>query len=819
MKYDVRKIDRNITTGTMILAVLLLTACGGGGGGSAPPATPPPAVVSLTVPSTTALVPPGKNKTFSATVTGSSNTAVTWVVVEGSSGGSITGGVYTAPATPGTYHLTATSVADNTKTTTITVTVPEYPRFVYTGNSGDGTISVDAIDYTTGHLRSNGFYDVGTSMAPSAMAINPTGTFLFVAEYNNSYVFTLQIQQPGNLNLAGKLVKNVGQVPSAGNPAAVAADPSGKYLYVANFNGGVTGFLVDSITGALTTGIPGGNLFSAGTNPDGIVIDPSGKFVYVSNMGGGVSAYSIDNSSGSLTSIAGSFPTGVNPMALAIDSAGKHLYVANNDGTLSSFAVLGNGALQSIANVPVGTSLNSVTIDPSGNFIYVTDGVTNQVYGYLINRATGALTSITGSPFATGPTPQSVSVDSSGQFLYVANAGTRDTWEYSINQSGGVLTKTGIKRLRGRSGSYSMAQTKGDHPISYSPKFAFAANYSSSNVFAYSINSTTGQLSNVGAPNTISAGTTPNAMAVDPTGSFLYVTDSTNATVLAYIIDPITGVLNAISGSPFSTDLAPQSLTIDPSGRYLYVANQSSNSITIFGINTDGTLGTPVSQPIGVAPQSVSIDCTGQLLYVGYSSSGPSDVNVYQIDSHSGGITLVSGSPFGGSGANPYSIATDPTGQFVYVIDQVLLSNNVAGFAVSSDSNLTSGQQGSLVALSQPLVTSGDTPTMGRIDPSGRFLFVTNSGSTSSNVASFTIDSLTGNLGLSGYSNPNFAISQPYDLNIDFSGRFAYVADAGTGYISTYSIDPVNGLANLNPVASIPAGTSPRAIVTTGVVQ
>ena len=66
-------------------------------------------------------------QTFTATVTGTGtgqSTAVTWSVQEGAAGGSIdAAGKYTAPATPGTFHVVATSVADATKKDSATVNV------------------------------------------------------------------------------------------------------------------------------------------------------------------------------------------------------------------------------------------------------------------------------------------------------------------------------------------------------------------------------------------------------------------------------------------------------------------------------------------------------------------------------------------------------------------------------------------------------------------------------------------------------------------------------------------------------------------------
>jgi hypothetical protein len=72
----------------------------------------------------TATVTTGATRQFTATVQNASNPAVTWSVQEGAAGGTVSGsGLYTAPATPGTYHVVATSVQDPTKKDTATVTV------------------------------------------------------------------------------------------------------------------------------------------------------------------------------------------------------------------------------------------------------------------------------------------------------------------------------------------------------------------------------------------------------------------------------------------------------------------------------------------------------------------------------------------------------------------------------------------------------------------------------------------------------------------------------------------------------------------------
>jgi hypothetical protein len=62
-------------------------------------APPPPPAVAVAVSPTSASLIAGGSRTFAATVSGTTSTAVTWSVQEGAAGGSITSaGVYTAPA-------------------------------------------------------------------------------------------------------------------------------------------------------------------------------------------------------------------------------------------------------------------------------------------------------------------------------------------------------------------------------------------------------------------------------------------------------------------------------------------------------------------------------------------------------------------------------------------------------------------------------------------------------------------------------------------------------------------------------------------------
>ena len=84
--------------------------------------------VAVSVSPASSSVATGGSLTFRASVTGSSDTSVSWVVQETSGCGAISStGVYTAPGTASTCHVVATSRADATKSAAATVTVTAAP--------------------------------------------------------------------------------------------------------------------------------------------------------------------------------------------------------------------------------------------------------------------------------------------------------------------------------------------------------------------------------------------------------------------------------------------------------------------------------------------------------------------------------------------------------------------------------------------------------------------------------------------------------------------------------------------------------------------
>ncbi len=352
------------------------------------------------------------------------------------------------------------------------------------------------------------------------------------------------------------------------------------------------------------------------------------------------------SSTSNLTIIAG----GVSPQSIAVDPTGRFAYVANIGcpdafvGDLSIYTVnASTGELAAmLPNVQADFGPHSVTVDPSGKLVYVVnDGdievTAGSIFAYALDATTGALT-FTGNSAVCGTvtcvTPYSIAVHPSGKFAYVANEGgfaPTNISMFSINATTGAFTSLGTITAGGRAEAVSVDPTG---------KFVYEANESdppgsSGNVSAYAIDSSTGALTSIG---TFPAGTDPTSVVVDPTGKFVYVTNSGSNDVSMYTINTTTGALTYIG--QISADIKPSFVAVDPTGKFAYVTNFGSNDISMYTIDSNmGTLTSIGTIAAESAPTSIAIHPSGKFVYV--TNSGSNSVSMYSINATTGALTLI----------------------------------------------------------------------------------------------------------------------------------------------------------------------------------
>jgi 6-phosphogluconolactonase len=341
----------------------------------------------------------------------------------------------------------------------------------------------------------------------------------------------------------------------------------------------------------------------------------------------------------------------------------------------------------------VSLALLSLSTPLVAQFVYVANSSSGSVSGYTINATIGALTLVPGMPSANGLAegrfPVSLAVDPSGKFLYVGNSTDTDVVGFSINQTTGSLTGLGPPLATGIVPTSMVVEPTG--------RFVYVANLANSTISGYMIDAATGTLTAV-PESPFATGGSPQSIAVDPSGGSAYVANSGRpdlgevGTVSAFKIDPDSGTLRSIPGSPLSAGLGPTSIAVHPSGTFAYVINGDSS--TISGYTIDGSTGalTPIDgSPFAArrGPSSVAVDPKGKFAYV---TSLDGKVSAYTINSATGALTTILGSPFA-AGVSPRFVTVDPTGRFVYVAD--LSTNTVLGFLINATTGALTRVQGS----------------------------------------------------------------------------------------------------------------------------
>lgn len=314
----------------------------------------------------------------------------------------------------------------------------------------------------------------------------------------------------------------------------------------------------------------------------------------------------------------------------------------------------------------------------------------------------------------------------------------------------------------------------------------YALNGGSASISAFSIAADGGLSPITGSPFS-STGTSPSGMVFDPAGRFAYVTNAGSNHVAAFRVSQ-SGALSPIGGSPFATGAGPLQDAIDPTGRFLYTACNGSNSISAFTIDSSTGVLTPVSgspftATLGIGAWDLAIDATGRFLYV--ANSFGNGISGFAIDPSTGGLTPLAGSPMGSGFFLPIRIS----GNLLFTAAQSLLFS----FTVGPGGSLTAapGSPYAVGALAEGLA----------VDPAGRFVYVT--GIVSNNVSGFTI---AANGALTAVPGSPFAAgSGAFGTTTDPSGRFLYVGNVFANNISGYSIAQSGPSAGaLTPLAAQP---------------
>jgi 6-phosphogluconolactonase len=306
----------------------------------------------------------------------------------------------------------------------------------------------------------------------------------------------------------------------------------------------------------------------------------------------------------------------------------------------------------------------------------------------------------------------------------------------------------------------------------------------------------------------VSGNNASSSLTISSNGSFTFVPHVANGTAYSITVksQPVNPAqictLSNGSGTLAGADVTNAIVSCGQTTLFAYVANKLSNNISAYAVNsTTGALTAVAGSPFvstGSQPDAVWAGPGGNFLYVANSASN--DLSIFSISTGTGVLSAQGTVP---TGVAPYGIVVDPTGSYLYVSNNS--SNDVSGYAINASS-------GALIELSGSPFPVGVAPTSLKTDPSGQFLFVANFGSSS--VSVLHLDSSSG--ALSSVTGSPFASGRgPISIAIDPTGAFAYVANETGATISAYSIDSSTGV--LTAVAApLATQSSPTSLAIAG---
>ncbi len=289
-------------------------------------------------------------------------------------------------------------------------------RFLYAANEDSryqgqatGTVSAFAIDGATGKLTALNKV-VSKGAGPCHVSLDPSGKWLFVANYNSGSIASFPVHEDGSLGDAVGFVQDAGssvnrQRQSGPHAHSVVPSPDGRFLLSADL--GLDEVLVYRLGagGELTPNEPPFAKVAPGSGPRHMAFSHDAKFVYVvSEMIPGVTVFRYDAQHGSLES------------------------------------------MQAISSLPddfTGTKSGAeVAVSPSGKFVYASTRGADSIAVFAVDRAKGTLTAAGRFP-SGGKTPRNFGIDPTGAWLFAAHQDSDSIVKFRINSNTGALTPTG----------------------------------------------------------------------------------------------------------------------------------------------------------------------------------------------------------------------------------------------------------------------------------------------------------------------------------------------------------------------------------------
>ncbi len=326
--------------------------------------------------------------------------------------------------------------------------------FVYVSGSSTGSTYITGYDISKGALTTLGSPD-NLDYQPVAMNISPNDQFLYIASIpgaSNAGIYVYTIDSTGHIT-----GPNGGGVLISGAIASMDISPDGGYLFALSDTGLLmTEYKADTSTGSLqlvtsfqlpglTCALPINAALASQTCT--VKASPTGDFVVVSLGTAGTVIFPFTSSSGITTASYTTIPSGSTSASpsgdysVALD-ASRRVYIARTNAVAvwQINDAQGDAVQLSSTSFNSGVTPRSVVLANSYGDVYTANEGTGTISGYSINATTGALTAISGAPFAGPANVSALGVDKSGSYMVAAGYNSSSGVQIFSISSTGALT-------------------------------------------------------------------------------------------------------------------------------------------------------------------------------------------------------------------------------------------------------------------------------------------------------------------------------------------------------------------------------------------
>jgi len=588
------------------------------------------------------------------------------------------------------------------------------------------------------------------------------------------------------------------------------------------------------------------------------------RFAYTTNdIDASLARYSVDPDSGRLRFI-DYLPLGKNPPEAVIDPSGRYL-LALSQSINRLFVYRINhqdGALTPVSGSPFdvkGAGPFGIVFNSTGHFFYISLRFSG-VGAYSFDPVTGSVSVLPGSPYPAQERTRAVALTPTGQFLYALNSYVNTISAFGVDSQTGALSPLpGFPMSVGEVGEYDYQYLSEDVPstagavpyhmlIEAQGRFVLVPNLAGGTISVFRINLDSGQLKEVdGSP--FFAGFNPHSIALHPNGRFVYAIRGRDSVIGVLELDSRTGRLTQMSGSPYETGgQGPAEIVFDDQGRRAYVINWDSSDVAQMDVNIDtgaltvrevvktrsgpwsfvlaeGDTALPVRAQVFAAlgekgaGQANSGDLSAMRSQpmpgaVSALAIGPGQRLLYAIDRATDSLTAWRLNKAGdiepvtdgrmATGKEPGDVVIDRNGWYAYVTNEG--DNTMSVYYIDEKSGQPRPVKGS------PFNT-GKQPTFISLDPAARYAYVVNTGDDTvsvyryrSNVTPLIFETVY-------YGSPFATGKAPASIEIDPTGRYAYVANAGSNDVSAYRINHQTGALSGLPGSPFRAGRKPQSLL------